>query len=136
MRRSEPSRGQINPYEGDLSQWYLPRMRLGKFTLIVLAALFAVFAFGSATAGAETDGTTADLGGAYVGNEPPPEVLGNSLTPQAPAQVAGAAIERPAAQGAALAFTGGDTMAIALAGGATLLAGVVLVAARRRTTTA
>ncbi len=108
-------------------------MRLGKFTLIVLAALFAVFAFGSATAGAETDASPADLGGAYVGNEPPPEVLNNSLSPEAPAEVAGTAIERPAAQGAALAFTGGDTTALALAGGATLLAGVALVAARRRT---
>ncbi len=110
-------------------------MRLGKFSLIVLAALFAVFAFGTATAGAE-NGAPADLGGAYVGNQPPPEVLNNSLTPQAPAEVAGVAVERPAAQGAALAFTGGDTTAIALAGGATLLAGVALLAARRRTTTA
>ena len=111
-------------------------MRLGKKSLIVLAALFAVFAFGTATAGAEDGGASADIGGAYVGNEPPPEVLNNTLTPDAPAEVAGTAIERPAAEAASLAFTGGDTTAIALAGGATLLAGVVLLAARRRTATA
>lgn len=118
-------------------------MRLGKKSLIVMAALLAVFAFGTATAGAETGGSAPDpatpaIDGAYVGNEPPPEVLNNSLTPEAPApvEVAGTSVERPAAEGAALAFTGGDTTAIALAGGAALLAGIVLLAARRRTATA
>lgn len=106
-------------------------MRLGKKSLIVLAALFAVFAFGTATAGAETDGAPAPIDGAYVGNQPPPEVLSNELTPEAPAEVAAVAVER---ESASLAFTGSDTTAIALVGGAALVAGVVLLAARRRTT--
>ncbi len=113
-------------------------MRLGKKSLIVVAALFAVLAFGTASAGAENVDVPPGIGGAYVGNEPPPEVLNNTLEPEAPApaEVAAATAERPAAQGASLAFTGGDTAAIALAGGAALLAGVVLLAARRRTASA
>lgn len=129
-------RGAFHPLSTDSARWYPAPMRLGKKSLIVLAALFAVFAFGTSIAGAEGGGSTADLDGAYIGNEAPPEVLDTSLTPEAPAEVAAASAEAPAAQPAALAFTGGDTAAIALAGGAALLAGVVLLAARRRTASA
>lgn len=118
-------------------------MRLGKKSLIVLATLLAVFALGTATASAENgDAVPAttiapDASGAYVGNEPPPEVLNNSLTPSdPPVEVAGTAIERPAAEAASLAFTGGDTAAIAGIGAAALLAGIAMMAMRRRTATA
>lgn len=122
-------------------------MRLGKKTLIVLAALLSVFALSTATAGAENGGAAAtpppaDLDGAYIGNQPPPEVLNNSLEAAAP-QVAGIADERAAteaasaaAEPAALAFTGGDTAAIAAIGAVALLAGLVLITARRRGATA
>lgn len=100
-------------------------MRLGKKLLIVLSVAFAALLLSSGAGAGAQEGTS----GAYVGNEPPPEVLNNSLSPAGPStEVAGTSVEN-----SSLAFTGGDATGIALIGGTAVLVGAALVLARRRT---
>ena len=102
-------------------------MARGSRTLLIALTVAAasVFLFSSA-AGAQdnNDGSTAYVGAETVSRTP-------TLTP-APAAAAASTSATPQVESSSLAFTGSDMVILVLAGGMAVVAGVALMAARRR----